>query len=131
VYGELGQVRHLSAINHRFLLEVNAILGVNTVVTWSKDYRLIDGQTERLVDLCRQASASEYVSGPAAKTYLHENLFADAGIELRYIDYSGYPEYRQLHPPFEHGVSILDLIFNEGPNAARYLKSTSRSFASS
>ena len=131
VYGELGQVRHLSAINHRFLLEVNAILGVNTVVTWSKDYRLIDGQTERLVDLCRQASASEYVSGPAAKTYLHENLFADAGIELRYIDYSGYPEYRQLHPPFEHGVSILDLIFNEGPNAARFLKTTSRPRASS
>lgn len=24
---------------------------------------------------------------------------------------------------FEHGVSILDLIFNEGPNAASFMKS--------
>jgi hypothetical protein len=39
------------------------------------------------------------------------------------MDYSGYPEYRQLYPPFEHGVSILDLIFNEGPNAPQYLNS--------
>jgi len=130
LYDEMRQVSYLSAINHRFLVEVNAILGVKTVVSWSKDYRLVDGQTERLVDLCRQAAASEYVSGPAAKAYLQENLFEGAGIALRYIDYSGYPEYRQLHPPFEHGVSILDLIFNEGSNADRYLKTTSRSAAS-
>lgn len=35
------------------------------------------------------------------------------------MDYSGYAEYEQLHPPFEHGVSILDLIFNEGDNATK------------
>ena len=38
------------------------------------------------------------------------------------MDYSGYTEYQQLHPPFEHGVSILDLIFNEGNNAKNYFK---------
>jgi hypothetical protein len=131
LYGEMRQARYLSAINHRFLSEINAILGVKTVLSWSKDYRLVDGRTERLVDLCRQALASEYVSGPAAKAYLQQNQFEEAGIKLRYIDYSGYPEYRQLHGPFEHWVSVLDLIFNEGPNAACYLKTTSRSPASS
>ncbi|WP_432772928.1 WbqC family protein [Francisella salimarina] len=39
------------------------------------------------------------------------------------MDYNGYREYQQLNPPFEHGVSILDLIFNEGNNAKSYLKS--------
>ena len=62
--------------------------------------------------------------GPAAKAYLQEGLFSSAGITIRYVDYSGYPEYRQLYPPFAHDVSILDLIFNEGANAPRYLKST-------
>ena len=31
------------------------------------------------------------------------------------MDYSGYPEYRQLYPPFEPRVSVIDLILNEGP----------------
>jgi len=39
------------------------------------------------------------------------------------MDYSAYPEYNQLYPPFQHAVSIVDLIFNEGPNATRYMKS--------
>jgi hypothetical protein len=43
------------------------------------------------------------------------------GVELVWKDYSGYPEYRQKHPPFEHGVSILDLVFNEGPNSSWYI----------
>ena len=50
-------------------------------------------------------------------------LFAEAGIRLTWMDYSGYPEHRQLFPPFEHAVSILDLILNEGPHATRYMKS--------
>ncbi len=39
------------------------------------------------------------------------------------MDYSRYPEYAQLFPPFEHAVSIIDLIFNEGPNAPEFMKS--------
>ena len=39
------------------------------------------------------------------------------------MDYSGYPEYEQLYGPFEHQVSIVDLILNEGPDAPKYLKS--------
>ena len=46
---------------------------------------------------------------------------ADAGIDLSYMDYSGYPEYPQLYPPFTHHVSVLDLLFNVGPAAAQYL----------
>ncbi len=32
-------------------------------------------------------------------------------------------EYEQLNPPFEHGVTILDLIFNEGDRAKEFMKS--------
>ena len=39
--------------------------------------------------------------------------------------YSDYPEYEQLFPPFEHGVSILDLIFNEGLGSFKFMKSFS------
>jgi hypothetical protein len=39
------------------------------------------------------------------------------------MDYSGYKPYQQLYPPFEHGVTILDLIFNVGPAARDFMKS--------
>ena len=46
-----------------------------------------------------------------------------AKIKLTYFDYEGYPEYAQLHPPFDHAVSIIDLIVSTGPDARRHLKS--------
>ena len=33
------------------------------------------------------------------------------------MNYDGYPEYPQLHGGFEHAVSVLDLLFNTGPDA--------------
>ena len=114
---------NLSAINHRFLAALCDLLGIETRITQSMDYRLADGKTERLVDLCKQVGATEYLSGPAARDYIDEDLFAQEGIALRWMDYSGYPEYRQLHGPFEHQVSIIDLIMNEGPDAGKYMKS--------
>ena len=52
-----------------------------------------------------------------------EDLAKKENIKVEWMDYSGYKEYEQLHPPFEHGVSILDLIFNEGPHAMEFMKS--------
>lgn len=117
---------YLSQVNYRFLTAICQLLGIKTKISWSMDYRLREGQTERLIDLCKQAGATEYISGPAAKNYIDENLFKAEGISLRYIDYSGYPEYPQLYPPFEHRVSIIDLIFNTGSDAKKYMRSFSR-----
>jgi hypothetical protein len=116
--------KNLSRVNWLFLSEICGLLGVKTLISWSSDYSLVEGQTERLVNLCKQVGATEYVSGPAARAYLDERLFEQEQITVTYIDYSGYPEYRQLYPPFEHGVSILDLLLNEGPNASRFMKTS-------
>lgn len=115
-------LRSLSQINHRFLLAICEMLGIQTRITWSSDYQLVEGRTERLVDLCRQAGATRYLSGPSAQAYLDESLFAEAGIDVVYMDYAGYPEYPQSHPPFEHRVTVLDLLFHTGPEAPRYLQ---------
>jgi len=117
-----SQERYLSAINYRFLTVICEILGIKTKISWSMDYQIVDGKTERLVSLCKQAGASEYISGPAAQGYVDEELFKIENIKLTWMDYSGYPEYEQLYPPFEHGVSIIDLIFNVGDDASKYMK---------
>ena len=69
------------------------------------------------------SGADVYVSGPSAASYIDEDKFRDAGVRLRYFDYSAYPRYNQLYPPFEHRVSIIDLLLNQGPDAPRYMMS--------
>lgn len=114
---------YLSEINYKFLTQINKILGISTKISWSSNYELVDGKTERLIGLCLSTGATEYISGPAAKDYIEEELFLEASLKLSWMDYSGYDEYNQLHPPFIHGVSILDLIFNTGSDATKFMKS--------
>lgn len=113
----------LSEINQNFIILVCSILGIHTKLRWSSEFRLFEGKTERLVDLCKSVGATDYYSGPAAKNYLNESLFEREGIKVHYFDYSGYPVYHQLYGDFVHEVSIIDLIFNEGNDARKYMKS--------
>ena len=90
---------------------------------WSRDLELEGDKNERLIQVCKKRNATHYLSGPAAKDYLDVKLFEENGITVEWMNYSGYKEYEQLFPPFEHGVSILDLIFNTGEDASNYMKS--------
>ena len=113
---------YISELNRYFISQICNYLGIETRISCSWDYTLISGRTERLVDLCVQAGATEYISGPAAKGYVDENLFQEKNIKLTWFDYSGYSEYSQLWGSFEHSVSILDLLFNCGKDSRMYLK---------
>lgn len=117
-----GTDSHLSQLNRRFIEAICQYLGIRTRISNSWDYTLADGKTERLAALCAQAGGNEYISGPAAKDYVDEQVFADMGIQLTWFDYAGYPEYPQLWGDFCHGVSILDLLFNCGQDARRHLR---------
>lgn len=122
LYESAATLTHLSAVNELFTRAIASWLGIDTRVTRSMDYEVVNGKSERLLHLCKQAGATEYLSGPSAKAYLDESLFSREGIAVTWFDNSGYAEYRQLHPPFVHAVSVLDLILNEGPEARSYLK---------
>ena len=114
----------LARVNELLIRGLNELLGIDTRVSRLPDSALAgEGPTERLVGACRALGASEYVSGPAARSYLDGERFEAAGIAVSWMDYSGYPEYRQPFPPFEHGVSVLDLLFCTGPAARRHMTS--------
>ena len=114
---------YLSQINYKFITTINEILEIKTKLSWSSEFELVDGQTEKLLGICKDCNADIYLSGPAAKDYFNEDLAKQENIKVEWMDYSGYKEYGQLNPPFEHGVSILDLIFNEGDRAKEFMKS--------
>ncbi len=114
---------YLSKVNYNFLKTVCELLGIKTKMIWSDEFNLLEEKTERLVDICKARGATDYYSGPAAKAYMNEELFERENIKVHYFDYSGYPDYNQLYGDFTHAVSIIDLIFNEGPNSTKFMKS--------
>ncbi len=113
---------HLSVVNQRLITAICRFLGIDTRLTDSAAYRLDGDRNERLVSLCVQTGANRYVSGPAAKGYLDVEAFGRRDIEVAWFDYAGYVPYRQLWGPFLHDVSIVDLLFNCGPDARRFMK---------
>jgi hypothetical protein len=116
------QESHLSQLNRRLIEAICGYLGIKTTLRNSWDYELVEGKTERLASLCKQAQGQEYVSGPSAKDYIDEQVFEDMGIGLTWFEYAGYAEYPQLWGPFTHHVTILDLLFNCGRDAHRYMR---------
>jgi len=115
----------LSEVNYKFLKLVCDILNIKTKIIFSVDLNVPSElrKTERLLFILKKLGATHYLSGPAAKSYLDVELLNKEGIQVEWMDYSGYPEYPQLWPPFVHEVSIIDLIFNTGPEAPKYMKS--------
>jgi len=116
------QYSDLSTLNRELIEMICRYLGIDTKITCSWEYKLVDGRTERLANLCHQAGADEYISGPAAKDYVDEKIFSNMGIKLSWFNYEDYPVYPQLWNGFTHGVSIIDLLFNCGNEASLFMK---------
>ena len=103
-------------------VELAGLLGIpDTKFMRSSELQGIDGQkTDRLIQILERVGATHYISGPSARDYIEKEKFEEANISLEYISYD-YPEYPQLYPPFDQGVSILDTLFMTGPNALDYI----------
>lgn len=114
--------RTISELNVAAMALLAASLGITTPIRMSSDYAAGGRKEERVLAILEACGATAYLSGPAAKSYIDPGNFARRGIALEYKSYD-YPEYRQLHGPFEPQVTVLDLLFNCGPQSREYLKS--------
>jgi hypothetical protein len=114
--------RSLTEINTKFIKSICEILGIKTKIIDSRELALKGNRNERLIDACEKLSADVYLSGPAARNYLDLELFEKSKIKLEWMDYSNYVEYRQLFGHFNHNVSIIDLLLNEGFKSRNFLK---------
>jgi hypothetical protein len=115
-----GQAR-LTEVNAIFLRGIAGLLGIKTHMISDAAYPTQGSKTERLLGIARAAGADRYLSGPSARDYFDEAMFRAAGVTPEWMSYDGYREYPQLHGGFEHAVTTLDLLFNTGPDASRYL----------
>ena len=124
MYEAASKERLLSQVNYIFLNGICKILDINTLLRWSSEFNLIDGKTEKLVDICLKTGATSYISGPAAKDYIDEEFFRKSGVNLKWMSYEGYPEYNQLWGGFIHGVTVIDMLFNCDPSSYSNMRSS-------
>ena len=113
---------HLHALNRDLIETICEYLNIDTKLSNSWDYELVEGKTEKLCNLCIQAGGQEYISGPNARSYIDDSVFDEASVKLTWFSYDNYPEYPQQWGEFVHGVSILDLLFNCGQDSGNYMK---------
>ena len=115
---------NLSDMNQTIIRKIAVeLLGINTNFSDSRHFNLSGEKEKRYIPLLKEVGCTTFLSGPSAKNYLTEETMEKEGIKLKWMNYEGYPEYHQLYPPFEQRVSIIDLIFNEGPNTKDYMLS--------
>lgn len=116
---------HLSAFN-QYVIQFIAreFLGIPTHFSDSRIYDLTEKKEARVLEILDRVHATDYISGPSAKSYIHEETFKKHGITIHWMDYGKYREYPQFYPPFIHTVSIIDLLFSIGKKAHTYIGHT-------
>lgn len=111
----------LSELNQFSTKLICKALKINTVILDSREIIKSTDRNKRLIDIIKLLNGSIYISGESAKSYLDQTLFKKNKINIIWKDYSKYPTYCQKFPPFNHYVSVLDLIFQKGKNSSDYI----------
>ena len=107
-------------LNMKILDYIFDILDLNNEIILSSDLPKLSSGSERLVDLLKYANSKKYIAGPGSQNYLDENLFQMNNIDIIHQDYKEQ-EYQQMHGSFEPNLSILDSLFNVGPDGVKKL----------
>lgn len=129
-YGEelQGQIHafegaSLSKFNQLIISYMSQELGVSRPTQLASTMTSDGAGSELILNLCREAGASRYMSGVAGQDYLDKQAFRDAEIEVVYQNFI-HPEYTQFHGNlFEPGMSAVDALFNLGPDASELISS--------
>lgn len=113
-------------LNEALIDEVREILDLRTPLVRASDVVDTDARgSDLLLAICRTLGASDYISGADGRSYMDLEAFRAAGIAVEFHDYQ-HPTYGQSEQPFVSHLSVVDLLFNQGAESARLVRSSSR-----
>lgn len=100
------------------------ILGIKTPLVLASSLGVVGKRTELLANICQAVGATEYLSPLGSAEYLltEQDVLRRRGVDIWFQNYE-HPCYRQVFAPFEPFASVIDLIFNCGPEGAAVTRS--------
>lgn len=108
----------LTDLNRAILRQVLEWLDIN--VRWLEwgDVNPVGQKSDLVLDMCRKVGCKHYIFGKMGEEYADREAFADAGIDIHFQDYK-HPTYDQqfMQQGFLPYMSVVDLLFNEGPKS--------------
>lgn len=108
---------YLSELNEEMLKGLLYILRIRVPILSAKDYNFQGEKSDRVLDMCKQLNAREFIFGALGKEYAKVDDFQKAGIKISFQNYS-HPSYTQPGGGnFTSHLSIIDLLFNCGENS--------------
>lgn len=108
--------RYLLDLDLALIGLIRKALAITVPLQRSSSLDLAEGATEKIIDLAGKIGAGRYLASPEDANFLDPSRFQEAGVGLVYSDFHPRP-YRQQFGDFMPGLSIVDLLFNEGPEA--------------
>ena len=94
---------------------------INTELILSSKLDIHSHSSERIIDICKNLSAKQYISGMGGKDYLKVEDFNKNNIKVKFQNFQ-HPSYKQMYEPFYPNMAAIDLIFNTGENSENILK---------
>lgn len=114
---------HLSALNSDLIAWLTDHLAIEAEFAWASDLDVSGQKVELLIDVCETVDADRYLSAQGSRKYIEaNNIFPDHGIDLTYHDFD-HPTYDQRFGEFISHLSVVDLLFNEGPRSLEIIRS--------
>lgn len=119
-----SETENLCHRNMEFITIIMDKLKIDTEVIYSDQLNSKSKSTEMLIEILKKTNGTTYLCGGGADGYQEDELFNEANIKLEYNNFK-HPVYNQLNTDeFIPGLSIVDLLMNEGfDNAIQILNS--------
>jgi hypothetical protein len=116
----------LAELNVELLRWFLDALGIKTSLVRSSELTVDGKRTHLLAEICSVVGAKTYISPLGSADYLLHDLaiLTDQKVNVVFQNYV-HPSYRQLFPPFQSHASALDLLFNEGEDSMKIIRSGS------
>lgn len=105
--------RRLVDLNLHLIQGIMGFLKIDRTLVMASSIGAEGTKNELLIEQCKALGADTYLSGAGARTYVDEQKFRNAAIEVAFQDFS-HPTYGQLHGEFVPNLSVVDYLFNAG-----------------
>ncbi len=110
----------LVALNVALLRLLLRWLSIDVPMDFTSRYDLKESKTDLLIEMCKKTGADTFISGRGARDYVILERFAEEGLAHYFFDFV-HPEYDQKGQAFMANLSVLDLLFNQGPAARKVI----------